>query len=255
MIDTLQQFIRRTFWHYRRPRSRTVRYAFPMLALLAALLGAGAISNSQQSTVRLKASEPTLEAGRPFSVDVFVSAHVPVNAVELEVSVPPNVKVTGIDRGQSVITLWTQDPYVQNQTVHLSGGTYRKGFIGEHLIATINAEALTSGIAEFTVRDVLLLAGDGSGTRVTLTDGFDGAKLYIAREDGTFADGEAVGLDAASATVIVVTDIDGDGRVTLTDISSFMAAWSSRNRVYDFNGDGRMTFRDFGIILSDYFFQ
>lgn len=255
MINELRQLVRRFLRHYRQPRSRTVRYAFPMLALLTAILGASALSTSQQSTVRLQASETSIEAGKSFSVDVFVSAHVPVNAVEIEVKIPPNVKVSGIDRGTSVITLWTEDPYVENSTVYLSGGTFRKGFLGEHLIATINAETTSSGIAEFLVQDVVLLAGDGSGTTVKLTDGYDGAKLYVAREDGTFADGESVGIDAASATIYVVTDIDGDGRVTLTDISSFMAAWSNRAIVYDFNGDGRMTFRDFGIILSDYFFQ
>lgn len=255
MIEVLRQLVRRMVRHYRHPKSRTIRYAFPMMALLTAILGASALSTSQQSTVRLAASQPTIEAGKSFSVDVFVSAHVPVNAVEIEVEVPPNVRITGIDRGASVITLWTEDPYVENGTVYLSGGTFRKGFLGEHLIATINAETTSSGIAEFLVQDVVLLAGDGSGTSVTLTEGFDGAKLYVAREDGTFADGEAVGLDGALATVYVVTDIDGDGQVSLTDISSFMAGWSSKMTIYDFNGDGQMTFRDFGIILSDYFFQ
>jgi hypothetical protein len=225
-----------------------------MLAIFAALLGAGAVSTSKQSFVRLEAVPTAAQVGRPFSVNVYVSAHVPINAVDIKVVVPRNVKIMGIDTGESVITLWTKDPYVEGSNVVLSGGTFRKGFIGEHLIATINAEAVSSGLGEFTVRDVTLLAGDGSGTKVSVDKAGTGAKLYIANADGTFAAPEAVGTEGASA-VVVVTDIDGDGDVSLTDVSRFMVAWSSRGSVYDFDNDGRMTFRDFGIILSDVFFK
>jgi hypothetical protein len=251
---SIRSVILNFLWPYRRNQSRTIRYAFPMLAIVAALLGASAVSTSQQSSVRLEAVPSTVEAGKPFSVQVFVSAHVPVNAVTINVNVPSNVKVTGIDTGESVITLWTRDPYVEGRTVVLSGGTFRKGFVGEHLIATINAEATASGIGEFTVRDVMLLAGDGSGTKVTVDKAAGGAKLYIANADGSFATPQDVAVDGATA-VIVVTDIDGDGDVSLTDVSRFMSAWSSNTLVYDFNSDGRMTFRDFGIILSDVFFK
>ena len=53
----------------------------------------------------------------------------------------------------------------------------------------------------------------------------------------------------------IISDIDGDGTVTLKDVSIFMAAWRNQDVIFDFNGDGKMTFRDFGIILSDSFFK
>ncbi len=252
-MNIIRAFITYVTEPYRRRRNLTVRYAFPMMALLATLLGAGAVSTSQQSSIRLEAVPSTVPAGDSFSVNVYVSAHVPVNAVDIDVAIPSNARVTGIDTGESVITLWTQDPYLEGNTVVLRGGTFRKGFIGEHLIATINAEALSSGIGEFVVRDVTLLAGDGSGSSVSVGDQ-EGARLYIANADGTFADSQTVATDGAVA-VIVVTDIDGDGDVSLTDVSRFMVAWTSQSLVYDFDNDGRMTFRDFGIILSDTFFK
>jgi len=239
---------------YRQKPSRTIRYAFPMLAIVAAILGASAVSTSQQSALRLEAVPSTVAAGDPFSVYVYVSAHVPVNAVDIKVLVPKNVKVMGIDTGESVITLWAKEPYVLGNNVILSGGTFRKGFVGEHLIATINAEAVESGIGEFTIHEAALLAGDGSGNKVSIDEAVVGAKLYIANADGTFAAPEDVATKMAIA-MVVITDIDGDGNVSLTDISRFMAAWSTRTLVYDFDNDGHMTFRDFGIILSDVFFK
>lgn len=242
------------FPHLRNRRSTTVRYAFPMVAILAAMLGLGAVTTSQESSIRLESSNATVKDGGPFSVSVYVSAHVPVNAVDIEVTIPPNVEVMGIDRGESVLTLWTEDPKVTGNTVTLRGGTFRKGFIGEHLIATINAEARDSGLAEFRVTDAMLLAGDGEGSTVSFDENTAGARLYVANADGTFSDEFAVGIDGAVAT-IVITDIDGDGRVSLGDVSRFMVAWSSRTVLYDFNNDQRMNFKDFSIILSDVFFQ
>lgn len=242
------------FGHMRTPRTSTVRYAFPMVALLAAVFGLGAVSTSQESSIRLASSAATVKDGQPFSVSVYVSAHVPVNAVDIEVKIPPNVEVMGIDRGESVITLWTVEPRVEGDKVLLRGGTFRKGFVGEHLIATINAEARDSGLAEFRVTDALLLAGDGAGTTVSFDENITGAKLYVANADGTFAEGVPVSTEGAIATV-VITDIDGDGRVSLGDVSRFMIGWSSQSVLYDFNNDQRMNFKDFSIILSDVFFQ
>jgi hypothetical protein len=78
----------------------------------------------------------------------------------------------------------------------------------------------------------------------------------VANEDGSFTtstknDAGIVG----TVTVRIVTDIDGDGSVSLADLSRFMTAWASKTEVYDFSGDGRMTFRDFAIILADSFFK
>lgn len=233
---------------------RTVRYTSAVVALVAMLFGVGAVTSSQQSSVRLEASTATVRAGQSFAVTLYVSAHVPVNAIDIKVSVPSEVRITGIDTGESVVTLWPEPPAVSGSQITLRGGTYRKGFIGEHAIATINAVATASGLATFQVTAATLLAGDGAGTEVKVTNENEGAKLYIANADGTYADPALVNLDGAVA-VVVVTDIDGDGTVTLTDVSRFMAAWADRRSIYDFNGDNQMNFRDFSIILFDSFLR
>lgn len=244
---------------YRRSKSRTVRsaFAFPLVLTVAAFLGAAVIDSQNQSYIHIESTKTAVKAGEIFEIDVYVSAHVPVNAVDINLAFPSaQIEITGIDVGESVITLWTTQPYVENNGIILRGGTFRKGFLGDHLIATINAKANTSGLATFEIDNVVLLAGDGSGSEVTVTEsGQESTKLYVANEDGTFIIGEGgVGLEGA-ISVRIITDIDGDGKVSLNDLSRFMSAWASKTTIFDFSGDGRMTFRDFGIILSDTFFK
>jgi hypothetical protein len=238
-------------------KSTTVRYAFPLVFAFAALLAATALVSENASFVHLKSSVKSVNAGDQFAIEVYVTAHVPVNAVDLKLEFPLNqIRITGVDTGESVITLWTEEPTVKGNSVLMRGGTFRKGFLGDHLIATINAEAVETGVAEFSIGEVTLLAGDGSGSKVKVTrTGEEETKLFIVDEDGALTDSstdEAIGVKGI-VSVVIVTDIDGDGNVTLGDISRFMVAWQNKSTVYDFNGDGSMTFRDFGIILADSF--
>ncbi len=182
---------------------------------------------------------------------MYANAHVPVNAVDITLGFEKNaVNVLGVDRGQSVLTIWTQDPVIKPNQVILSGGTFRKGFLGEHLIASINLEALNTGQGSFSASNVLFLAGDGSGSKVAIKQTIDSKVSFFVYDENT--DPNEIAL---SVQVKIVTDINGDGKVTLADISAFMAAWNTKSDIYDFNNDGKMTFRDFSIILADFFLK
>lgn len=232
-------------------QSRTVRFAFPLVAVVAAFLGASVIDTESSSYVRIVSSKTAVEANEEFSIDVYAYAAEPVNAVNISLSFSSeHVTIIGVDIGRSVITLWTQDPYIEGNKVILSGGTYQKGFKGEHLIATVNVRAKQTGLAQFSAGDIRLLAGDGLGTPVSLDADQSGKlNLFVTDQDTD------INTIAAALGLEIVTDIDGDGNVTLRDVSVFMAAWATRSRIFDFDGDGRMTFRDFSIILSDSFFK
>lgn len=225
-------------------------FSFSFLGMLL-MLGAAAITNNAVSYVRLQTDQTVIQAGQQFSLDVFAYAHVPVNAVDVTLRFEPDaVEVLGVDKGQSVLTIWAKEPLIEKDRVTLSGGTFRKGFIGEHKIATINLKAKKSGESQFFAANVMLLAGDGKGTPVSVAEADDSSiNLYVYDENDS---PENIGVDVA---VSIITDIDGDGNVSLKDVSAFMGAWSSKTRVYDFNGDGRMSFKDFSIILSDVFFK
>jgi hypothetical protein len=223
---------------------------FPLVLGFLAFLGAQAIS-SNSSYIKLVPSTSTVLEGERFFIDIYAGAHVPVNAIDLTISyLPEAVEVISVDKAQSVLTIWTKEPEINSNTIKLSGGTFRRGFIGEHLIATIKVEAKNTGSTEFLVSSAELLAGDGKGTPVSVTGTGEASKktfvIYDQNEDPSKI--------AASVGLKIVTDIDGDGEVTLRDISSFMASWHNEDVKYDFNADGKMNFVDFSIILAKSFF-
>lgn len=233
------------------PQGRTVRYMFPFAIGFAVILGAQAITSVESSYIRIEVDKEAVKTGERFTVGVFAYAHVPVNAVDVTLRFDSNtVEVLEVDRGQSVLTIWTEDPIVTKESVTLRGGTFRKGFLGEHKIASIDLKAKQTGNSQFTTSDVMLLAGDGKGTPVSTSESSDSkVSLYVYDSNSSPED---IGVDV---TVRILTDLDGDGKITLKDISSFMGDWSNKSTIHDFNGDGKMNFRDFSIILASYFFQ
>lgn len=230
--------------------SKTVRYAFPAIIASLVLVSIAATLSPDQNTsyISISASPDTVASGETFTVIVSAVAHTAVNAVDIELTFPETqAEILGIDTGNSVITLWTEEPYAEDGIVHLRGGTFRRGFIGEHEIARIRARATESGSAVVSVDGGQFIAGDGSGTIVNLSENDEQeARIYITNEDGSLV---------GEVTVQIVTDIDGDGAVSMADIQAFMAAWNNKSKVYDFNNDGKMSFRDFAILLADSFFK
>ena len=225
---------------------------FPAVLSSAAVLGLMALSGSTMgSTVYLETTASAVEVGDLFPVVIYTSATVPVDAIELTVSFPADkVDVFGVDRGQSVLSLWTEDPILTDTSVLLRGGTFQRGFLGKHQIATINFRAKTAGQYEIAIKDLRLVAGDGQGTEVIVNTVPAGTLSVFNFDENTSEEQIRIAVSQN-----IVSDINGDGEVTLQDISAFMDAWSNRSALFDFNGDGRMTFRDFSIILSDFFFQ
>jgi hypothetical protein len=224
---------------------------FPAMLGAAALLGALSISATENSFVLLETDVQAVESGELFEVQVLTSAHTPVNAVDITVQFPKDkLEVFSVDRGQSVLTIWTEDPSVTASAVRFSGGTFRRGFIGKHEIATINFRALETGQYNVKINNATLVAGDGTGTEVPVTAQSAESIAMFNFDDNTAP--EEIKVAIASG---IVTDLNNDGKVTLQDISAFMGAWSNRSQIFDFNKDGRMTFRDFSIILADYFLQ
>lgn len=229
----------------------TIRYMFSTalgggilaLSLLASL------SSSTDSSVVLKSSSQIVEIGDIYSLEVSVDAKVPINAVEFDVVYPEEyVSVFGVDRGQSVLTIWTEDPEIEEDRVTFSGGTFRRGFLGKHQIAVINFRAESVGQYSLQVENVRLIAGDGVGTEVLLAN--TRGQTVFNFDENTSEEEIQVAVKTA-----INTDLNNDGQVTLQDISAFMGAWSNRSETHDFNGDGMMTFRDFSIILADFFFR
>jgi hypothetical protein len=242
----LHFFIRLFFPEYQGTHHKTVRYAFSFVFLFTIFAGIAAVIAQDVSYISISTTNEVVAKDQEFVIDVDAFAHVPINAVDVVLSYPEDsMVIDSIDTGTSVITLWTEEPYAENGKIYLRGGTFRKGFIGEHTIARIRAHATEAGSARIVLQSTQLVAGDGKGTEIaaTKTDG-SSVVLSVTGSDGVLK---------AQAEIGVVTDIDGDGSVSLADVSSFMAAWLTRSHTFDFDGDGRMTFKDFSILLADSF--
>ena len=240
-----------TRYRVTRDRATTVRYMFPAVLGAAALLASLSLSGINGSYVSLETDRQAVKSGDLFEITVLTSADTPVNAVDITVLFPDDkLEVFSVDRGQSVLTIWTEDPIVTDSSVRLTGGTFRKGFIGQHQVATINFRALATGQYTVRVGDVTLVAGDGTGDKVTVAKQPTDTISLFNFDDDTSPEEIQVAVAAK-----ITTDLNDDGQVTLQDISAFMGAWSSRSQIFDFNRDGKMTFRDFSIILADFFLQ
>jgi len=229
-------------------RAGTIRHTFSFSVIALVALSAAVLLYDTESYIRIASDAQSVTAGEVFTVSVYAGAHTSVNAIDLSLQFPDDqVSVAGIDVGESVISIWTQDPYVEGNRIILRGGTFRRGFIGEHLIAKINFRAKEIGQADFSIDQLTLLAGDGSGREVdTVRSDTESLVVVVQNESGSLE------LDAE---ITFVTDIDGDGEVTLSDVQTFMAAWSRKAFIYDFNQDNRMNFTDFAIILADSFWR
>lgn len=233
--------------YHKAKQFRTVRLAFPLVIVTALIAGFANVISENASFVTIETKTPIVQRDQEFFIEVSVTAHVPINAIDLVIDYPENrIVIDSIDIGTSVITLWTEEPYAENGNIYLRGGTFRKGFIGEHTIARIKVHATESGEARLSIKDSEFIAGDGLGTEIESVENSEKniARVYVSGDDG---------LISGEVEITFVTDIDGDGEIDLKDISAFMSAWFTKSKVYDFNGDGRMTFRDFSIILADSF--
>lgn len=227
---------------------RPVRYMFPFAAAFAVLLGASAITSVDSSYVSLFSNVSTVEVDQRISLDILAYAHTPVNAVDVTLHFDADVfEVAEVNRGNSVISLWTTDPIISEDTIIFRGGTFRNGFLAEHNIATVEFIAIGTGRAKFTTSDVTFIAGDGEGTVVKTTDGLTSEASVFAFDDSV--DPEVLAEEIGSA---LTTDLNDDDKISLSDVSIFMSAWAGRTRVYDFNGDNKMTFTDFSILLAEF---
>ena len=195
-MDYLRTIVKTLMSPMNAPQGRTVRYMFPLAIGFAVVLGAQAITSTESSYIRIETDKQAVETGDRFTVDVFAYAHVPVNAVDVTLRFNgERVEVLEVDRGQSVLTIWTEDPIVTSESVTLRGGTFRKGFLGEHKIASIDLKAKNTGNSEFVTSDVLLLAGDGLGTPVSTSDSSGSKVSLYVYDSNTSPDDIGVDVD------------------------------------------------------------
>lgn len=218
-------------------RPYTIRFTFTFLLALASILGTATIVSKEQAGIILVPTVQTTRVGETFTVEVLAEVYEPVNAVRVDILFNNSVlELLSINKSDSVLTLWTEEPYLDANKIIIEGGTYRRGFVGRHKITELEFRVLQAGEVLFEVDQSQFFAGDGTGRVVSAP--LAETVQVVAREEGDFVD------------ITPISKIDINGTVTLRDVSVFMADWRSRAVIHDFNNDGVMNFKDFSILLS-----
>jgi len=135
---------------------------------------ASAQSVTQSAT--LSFSHPSLQVkeGDKFTIEVMVnSPEESINAVSGTVVFPGNlVHVLSLNKDDSLIKLWTQEPKLRSDNILFEGVILNPGFQGNNgPIFSINFEAETTGRVDLNFNEGAVLANNGLGTNVLATLG------------------------------------------------------------------------------------
>lgn len=220
----------------------------------SALLGPGIVGPSVD--VRIEPDSGMYTIGESFTTDIVVEADEPVNVFAGELVFDPALLVVEkIDYNTSIADLWAELPWYSNGdgTLNFAGGSTREGgFEGVGTLITVTFKTRSVGNADIGMKDVRVLRHDGLGTDAAVRAPID-ALFTIDRE--TLAQQTKLEKNALGTKVNVLpeppkTDLNGDGKQTIVDVSMFMRDLVTQNERSDFNNDGSVNTADLSIILD-----
>jgi hypothetical protein len=206
--------------------------------------------------MRIEPLSGVMHEGETLTVRIVVSAEVPVNVFKGELQFDhTKLRVESIDYNTSIADLWAEKPWYENGdgTINFIGGTTREGgFLGTGDLMTITFVSTGLGPAVMSIIEARILAHDGLGTDVPLTEPIDA--LFTVDENRLA--GETIAQPAPSPSAIAViregaqTDLSGDGKQGIADLSIFMVGMVTGDTELDFSGDGKVNLSDLSILMS-----
>lgn len=142
-----------------------------LLTLLVLILYFGVVSSAraQNATLYLLPSTGNYTIGGIFSVEVRVSAGIPINAAEGSlVFNTEELNVVSISKSGTVFTLWTTEPTFSNSagTIEFAGGTPTSFAGAAGTLLTINFKAKRGGTSNVNFISGAVLAADGKATNI-----------------------------------------------------------------------------------------
>lgn len=198
--------------------------------------------------------DTALSVGGIADIDVNINARVPINAIGATIQYPEDtLEVVGFSKKRSFLDLWTEETVIKEDLgeIHFSGGTTAAGgLVGTGTVITISVKAKKPGDATLAFKELQVLARDGKGTELdTYTRVFE----YTIGEPPQSA-GSSAAADTAVSTPVPQTpsaDLDGNGRVTLVDISiltvRMVMPYDPR---YDLDSNGFVGLSDLSILFA-----
>jgi len=237
----------------------------PVSLIASALIGFLAIasvlvfpfSTSVVADMRLSPTSRTVGVGETFDVSVVVEARVPVNVFAGDLMFDKDtLEVEAINYNTSIADLWAEEPWYSNGegTLNFAGGTTRSGgFSGTDTLLTITFKTLKEGAGALVISKAQILQHDGLGTNAELAPTID---ALFTIEDEESPQENLVQRSTLPASYAVVTtppstDLNGDGKQSIADVSIFLMNMGGDPQRFDFNLDGKVNLKDFNIILGE----
>ena len=242
---------------YKRVRAAISPASLAAGAIIALLTVAGVttITETEQITdMRIEPSSQLLTLEETFEIKLIVEAPVAVNVFAGELHFNHNIlQVTSIDYNTSIADLWAEKPWYDNGagTLNFAGGTTKPGgFEGVGSLVTVRFKAINKGEGVVSIQNPRVLLHDGYGTDSHLKDSVNNIFTITDTEH------QKPTIDEESATTYKVaetlpsTDLNGDGKQSLADISIFMLNIASNDKRFDFNLDGKVNLGDLSVLLD-----
>lgn len=206
--------------------------------------------------MRIEPARGGVTIGDTFVVEILVSAQTPVNVFKGEIHFDhAALAVDSIDYNVSIADLWAELPWYENGegTVNFTGGSTRKGgFLGTGSLMTITFRALSKGETVLHLVDARILEHNGLGTDAPLVEPID---AFFTVEESIIT-AQTIATPQVTTVRLTVTpqrpstDLNGDGKQSITDVSIFMLNIFGDNLRFDFNQDGFIDTKDLSILMS-----
>jgi hypothetical protein len=237
----------------------------PVTLVASALIGFFAITgfaviptlSDPLADMRIEPISRAVTLDDTFTIRVVVEASVPVNVFAGELFFDNDtLEVESINYNTSIADLWAERPWYSNGEgrLNFAGGTTRSGgFLGTADLLTITFRAKGEGSGSLVIHDATILQHDGLGTDAPLEAPIDA--LFTIDDEETAPVENIIAKDDSGSSYRVIselpsTDLNGDGKQSVADISIFMLNIAGNDPRFDFNLDGKVDTKDLNLILS-----
>jgi hypothetical protein len=206
-----------------------------------------------EADMRITSERHVVAVGETFEIKIEVESIVPVNVFAGELRFNGEViSVKSIDYNTSIADIWAELPWYSNGdgTLNFSGGTTLPGgFQGTDSIINVTFEALKEGDGVIYINEPKILRHDGRGTDSQLAESVNSV-FKIVDDNNNLIEKINESTNLIVAKELPSTDLNGDGKQSLADISIFMLNFGTYNILYDFNLDGKVNIQDLNILLT-----
>ncbi len=208
---------------------------------------------SSEISFNINPNKELLAVGEVFETDIIVNSHMPVNVFAGELVFDHNLlHVDSIDYNNSIADLWAELPWFSNgeRRITFAGGTTRPGgFVGSDNLIKVTFRTIAEGTGTMSIINPRILLHDGLGTDAEVAKSTN-ALFSVGGQPENLSQASTAPASYTVAKDAPTTDLNGDGKQSMADISIFMLNLAGDDRRFDFDLDGKVGIKDLNILLG-----